>query len=124
MFRRERTKFARRYPDLAKAGLDLDSRWCSPGTPCRVRDVAWCYPLSGVVVLLERALSLPSANLVALVRHELGHLADPTPGKPGAEARADRIAYEVTGQEIRYDNFGLQTTSHKGRKTRPKHLHQ
>lgn len=124
MFRRERAKFAKHYPDVAIAGLCMDSRRCSPRSPCRVRDVAWCSLDTGIITLVDRVLGLPRANIVALIRHELGHLADPTPNKPGAEARADRIAYEVTGQRIRYDGHDLQTTSPKGRKTRPKHLHQ
>lgn len=79
------------------------------------------------VTFLSRALTLPRANLVALVRHELGHLCDKDfDVDPGAEARADAIAREVTGVAIRYDRNDMQTTStaRGTRARRPAHLHQ
>jgi hypothetical protein len=122
LFRRERARFARAYPRVEHAGLGIDDARCSPGGHCRRRDVAWADRRTRTVWLLARALALPPANLVALVRHELGHLADPTPGRPGAEARADRIAWEVTGVRIRYDGGALQTTGRGG--PRPRWLHR
>lgn len=135
LFAVERARFARVYPHLARATLHLSPRRVSPHGQA-ARDVAWCTWHTTArgrrtrmhVWFLLRALDLPRENLVALVRHELGHLADPeidAPG-PGAEARADRIAREVSGVAIRYDARDLQTTA-RGRGTRarrPAHLHQ
>jgi hypothetical protein len=135
LFATERARFARSYPHVARATLHLSPRAVSPHGRAE-RDVAWCTwhttPTGRRnrmhVWFLLRALALPRANLVALVRHEFGHLADPdidAPG-PGAEARADRIAREVSGAAIRYDARDLQTTA-TGRGTRarrPAHLHQ
>ena len=122
LFRRERARFGRRYPRVAGVGLVLDDAPCTPGSRCRRRDVAWADLRTRTVFLLTRGLRLPRANVVALVRHELGHLADPTPGCPGAEGRADRIAWEVTGVRIRYDGGALQTTGRGG--PRPRWLHR
>lgn len=123
LFRAEREKFAAYFPRIARAGLSLDTAHCSPGSPCRKRDVAWCHYSPPMVFVLERALGLSRNNLVGLIRHELGHLSDPTPQARGAEARADRIARDVTGRHIRYDRDDIQTAG-KGRATRPRYLHQ
>lgn len=122
VFKRERAKFARFNARVAGAGLTLDTRRCSPGSPCRYRDVAWCEWRGNRVYLLERVLDLPRANILGLLRHELGHLADPAIGLPHGEGRADQIAYEVTGRRIRYDRRAIQTVGRGG--PRPRHLHQ
>lgn len=137
LFAREVARFAAHYPFVDGATLILVDREVSPYGRAW-RDVAWANwrmsPLepggldSARVNFLRRALALPRKNLIALIRHELGHLCDvrrSEPG-PGAEARADRIAARVGGAPIRYDANDLQTISTaKGtRATRPAHLHQ
>lgn len=137
LFARERARFAAHYPFVANATLVLVDREVSPYGRAW-RDMAWANwrmsPLepggidSARVNFLRRALVLPRKNLIALIRHELGHLCDvrrSEPG-PGAEARADRIAARIGGLPIRYDANDLQTLSTaKGtRATRPAHLHQ
>lgn len=137
LFMQERARFAARYPFVAHATLAIVPREVSPYGRAW-RDVAWAsWRVSarapgGItsmrVSFLRRALSLPRQNLIALIRHELGHLCDARrsePG-PGAEARADRIAARVGGRAIRYDTNDLQTLSTaKGtRARRPTHLHQ
>lgn len=121
-FRREREAFAVYRARVADAGLGLVDSYCSPGSACRFRDVAWCDLPTNMVWFVRRALQLPADNLVALLRHELGHLADVHPERSGAEKRADRIAQIVSGQVIRYDKRALQTIG-KGSK-RPSWLHQ
>lgn len=130
LFARERARFLARYPcaELARADLRIVNAPCSgaAGRHCAWRDVAWCAwdpGRWGRVFFLARALTLPRANLIGLLRHELGHLADPHKGTPDAEARADRIARAVTGVAIRYDARDLQTVG-PGRAARPPHLHR
>lgn len=137
LFARERARFAAHYPFVAKATLTLVDREVSPYGRAW-RDVAWASwraasrAPGGIeamrVSFLRRALVLPRKNLIALIRHELGHLCDARRSDPGsgAEARADRIAARVGGLPIRYDANDIQTISTaKGtRATRPAHLHQ
>jgi hypothetical protein len=42
---------------------------------CGERNVGWCYPASGDVYLLSRALLRGPATVTALIRHELAHVA-------------------------------------------------
>ena len=128
LFHREVERFYRRYPRVAPCSLTISTLRCSPGGRCTHRDLAWCYRWEGdsgrahKIYLSQRALRLPRANVLGILRHELGHLADPTPRKPGGERRADRIAKKVTGVAIRYDKAAIQTV---GRGTsRPSWLHQ
>lgn len=121
LFLRERHRFARRYPGVASASLVLLDRAC-PMPPCAGRDLAAADLDAGVVFLARRALRRPRATLVALLRHELGHLADPAPSRRGAEQRADDIAGLVTGRRIRYDRHDVQTVNVRGRWPRPPHL--
>lgn len=132
LYRREQQAFSEIYPDLAGVPLTIVDQPCnSPGETCRVRDVAWCEWLRGgrgaktrmKVFLLRRALGFRRENLIAIFRHELGHLADPDADKPDSEKRADRIAETVTGEKIRYDRQDIQTTG-PGRATRPPWLHR
>jgi len=123
LFLLERAKFGRRYPKVARAGLGLLDRYATPRSPGGYRDVAFANITTNMVWFVGRALRMPRANLVGLLRHELGHLADPTPQKKGAEARADRIAWAVTGKPVRYDAKDVQNAC-RGRLKRPAHLHQ
>jgi hypothetical protein len=114
LFRLERARFvAAGFPRARRAFLELTEAPC-PAPPCRARDYACAEVTSGRITLAERALALPAANVRALLRHELGHVVDPTPRAPGAEARADRIAELVGGSPIRYDRRGVQTLGRGG----------
>lgn len=64
---------------------------------------------------------MPRTNLVGLIRHELGHLADTHVRQSGSERRADAIAKKVTGQAIRYDRDDIQTVG-SGVSPRPRRL--
>lgn len=129
-FREERHLFARMAPEsnVSSTTLKIVKRFCNdPHGPCGDRDVALArWTKKGVrIEVVERALKLPKHNLIALLRHELGHVADPFPNKEGAEQRADDIAEIVTGEKIRYDAVHLQTVKKVGTTyPRPKHLHQ
>lgn len=126
MFARERAQYAREYPHLARVPLRIVRAPCGPGKgrSCPWRSVAWAIVEGDrSVSILERALSLPRANLTALVRHELGHLADDRPFAAWSEQRADDIAERVTGEKIRYDADDLQTVG-PGRYPRPLNLHR
>lgn len=122
----ERRRFARAagVPTLATAQLHLVATPCSPAVArCGVRDVAWCrwYRGRAHVYVLQRALDLPRENLLALLRHELGHLVDPQRHAPGSEQRADDLAAHFGGALIRYDDHGIQTVG-PGRYPRPPEL--
>lgn len=133
LFLAERDRFAESYPAVSEASLVISDDACNGGRsePCPRRDVAECTwksrpdgrKVHQKVVLVRRILSMPRANVVAVLRHELGHLCDPRALEGGAEKRADRIALEVTGEPIRYDDGDLQTTG-AGRDDRPPNLHQ
>lgn len=132
LFEAERSRFSRRFPRLASTTLDIADQPCnSDAETCAPRDIAWCSwgrrggqktgPMA--IHFVRRALTLPRENLVAVLRHEFGHLADDRVDEPGAERRADRIASEVGGELIRYDDQDLQTIG-PGSPRRPGHLHQ
>lgn len=102
----------RHFPGVKRAWLSLTPEQCPfpEGRICSERDYACADLRTGEIVFASRALKLPKANVVALIRHELAHIADPTPGKPFAELRADEIARVVTGFKIFYDKDLVQTT--------------
>ena len=123
IFVRERAAFARFYPHVARATLEITDAPCS-GQPCAYRDFAWCDPDTGQVWFTLRAYALPIENLIGLVRHELGHLAEPGDAtwRP-SEQHADDVAERVTGERIRYDSRDVQTVG-RGKYPRPRHLHR
>lgn len=133
VFERERRRFAAVYPHVASAALEISDSLCNKPGPCARRDIAFASWFRGPrgkktrqkITLVRRALSMPHDNIVAVLRHELGHLCDPRAGDrgPGSEARADLIAEQVGGQHLNYDRDDLQTVG-PGRPDRPKHLHQ
>ena len=120
LFRSERERFAVRYPACAGATLTVVEALCPQSRPrCAPRDVAWCYPATGQVFLLARALSRSRASLVGLLRHELAHLACPT----CSERQTDLVAGRVGGARIRYGRDLVQTLSPRARHaSRPRHL--
>lgn len=125
LFLHERERFAFRQPEtpVGRATLRIVEAACGALGRCRARDVAWALQETAEVFLLARALrELTPIQLRAVVRHELGHLSDPTPDAPGAEQRADDLAAAATGDLIRYDAGDLQTLG-VGRYPRPGHLH-
>lgn len=122
LFRAERAAFAATYPRALRCSLVLLDARC-PLPPCAPRDLAACDVDTGEIQLARRALSLPRANLVAILRHELGHAVDPWPTRRGAERRADRIAESVRGAPIHYDAQLVQTIDPRApHKTRPASL--
>lgn len=121
LFARERARFARACPWVSGAALAIADRACTSPRHCRRRDLAYADVDTGVVTLLARALALPRANVVALLRHELGHLCDPDVDRPGAEQRADDIAEAVAGRRVAYDAADVQTTG-RGAYPRPGRL--
>ena len=125
LFRRLRAMFARSFgPRVAIATLAISDRQCTPAPKCSWRDVAYAeISQRPRVVVLRRVIALPRANVLALLAHELGHIADRDSDRPGAEQRADDIAECVTGRKIRYDALNLQTFG-RGRYPRPLELHQ
>lgn len=120
LFAIERERFARMFPAAAAARLVLEDTPCAHGL-CGYRNVAWTFPGDPEVYMLVRALALPEQNVLALFRHELGHLVDEHVHEPGAEQRADDLAEYVTGEPIRYDADDIETLG-PGVYPRPLHL--
>lgn len=119
IFASERARFAAVFPRVKGTRLYLVDE-----QPVDARDYARAViGRRPCVVFLLRALRLPERNVVALVRHELSHIADGRNPTPGAEQRADDIAAFVTGQLIRYDRRDVQTVG-RGRYPRPQYLHR
>lgn len=123
LFRAELVLWQEAFGRRFSPGLGVFSEPCSPGSRCGYRDVAYADLSTGTVWFSSRALTWGKKRLLGLLRHELGHLADPTPSKPGAEKRADAIAFRVTGVPIRYDKRQVQTIG-RGSLVRPANLHQ
>lgn len=122
MFEREVRRFARAYPRVRGARLVILNRYATAGSPGGVRDLAQATPATNTVALVRRALRLPRAQILGLLRHELAHLADARvlDPRPGAERRADRIAERVSGRPIRYaPPHWIQTTADDGVRPRP-----
>ena len=112
----------RRQFGIKDATLDLVDRMC-PQPPCKHRDLADADLETHVIRMSKRVLTLGEGQFAGLLAHEFGHLADPTPGKPMMEKRADRIAYKTLGVPIRYDRCDVQTIG-PGKLVRPSYLHQ
>lgn len=123
LFTSERKKFARYFSWVESARLRVVKQGCVGRRGCRPRDLAEADLDTNEVFIVDRALDLPRNNIVGLLRHELGHLADPHPFLPRREQVADDIAEYVTGQKIRYDKDRVQTIG-KGTYPRPKSLHR
>jgi hypothetical protein len=109
LFLRERAKFG---PRCADVGLSLKVK-----KPKRAKDRDQAYTDGRRVFFYQSALDLPEANVVALLRHEFGHVVQPE----GTEREIDLIAEQTTGEEIRYDARGIQTIG-PGERPRPAHL--
>lgn len=122
IFLRERARFARVAPRVAGSYLVVHTGRHLPSGGKEWRDMARTWLDTGKVEIVQRALRLRECDLVALIRHELGHLADPTPDAPDGEARADAIATRVGGRSIRYNEREIQTLCGGG--PRPRHLHR
>ena len=114
IFARELARFSAVYPHLARtrAAITVTPRDRNP------RSYAWCFVSRQEVWFIEKVLDLPDENVIALVRHELGHLADPW---DDGEQHADDVAEHVTGERIRYDENDVQTTG-PGAYPRPRYL--
>lgn len=127
LFASERARFARLFPHVADTQFDLVDRRCTDKGHCRFRDLAYADEdaRSGAprVVMLARALKLSDDNVLGLMLHELGHVADIDVSKAGREQRADDIARWVTGLRISYDGRNIQTVG-PGRYPRPRNLHR
>ena len=121
-FRRLFYTEARRFGTKAIMGIEYGE--CVLGGRCRYRDFAYMMRGRPPKVLFHyRILDLPKRNIVGLIRHELGHVVDPTPWKAGAEQRADDLVEMVTGKKIRYDKRNVETIG-RGRYPRPLYLHR
>lgn len=127
VFLTERARFAQVYPHVANAELLINLNSCSLPDKCRPRDFAYSLPWNQpqLIVFQSRAVCMADTNLIALMRHEFGHLCDPVPYREnsGREQIADDIAEAVTGQRIYYDDIDLQTLD-SGTYPRPAHLHR
>lgn len=117
IFLRERKRFAKSFPIVGDAIFEIAVRKCTFKSSCKDRDLAYALPHRGRVVLLHRALQRPRRNVVALIRHELAHLAAPSLDEQGADALVEFL----TGERVFYDDTGVQTLG-RGQYPRPARL--
>ena len=122
LFRAERRAFASRFPRVRRASLYLGRR--PKGAPLRSFAQAETGGRAPRVTLFAEALRLPRRNILGLIRHELGHVADPTPRRRGKEQRADDIAEAVSGARIRYELPAAVQSVGRGVYPRPCWIHQ
>ena len=121
MFEYERSVFCGIFPEVCDTELRfVDNHY--KVNPI-ARDVAWYDIGEDCVYLVRHALNRSVGCLRGVIRHELGHAADERINEPGAEARADQLAYIATGEPILYTEEGIQHTT-EGRPGRPSWLHQ
>lgn len=121
MFEYERSVFCGIFPEVCDTELRfVDNHY--KVNPI-ARDVAWYDIGEDCVYLVRHALNRSMGCLRGVIRHELGHAADERINEPGAEARADQLAYIATGEPILYTPEGIQHTT-EGRPGRPSWLHQ
>lgn len=123
----KRELFYRIVSDMAqmfgiRPTVEVRKHPCPHGRTCKDRDLAFVEMSEPRLVITERLLSFPRHNIIGVLLHEFGHLAD-TSDAPGAERRADRIAERVSGLKISYDENDVQTIW-LGIRPRPKYLHQ
>jgi len=119
LFETERKRFARYFNRAARVEMQIETSRCVSPDHCAYRDFG--YTDTRVVVLHHRILKASRNRAVGLIRHELGHVCDPTIWNPGAEQRADDIAELVSGEKIRYDHRDVQTVG-RGAYPRPTYL--
>ena len=111
LFLEERAKFG---PRCATVGLTLKLR-----KPKRKQDRDQAWTDGKRVYFYVTALDLDEDHIRGLLRHEFGHIVRPE----ATEAEVDLIAEQTTGEEIRYDDRGIQTIG-PGTRPRPATLHK
>ena len=122
VFATELERFAAKYPRAKGCRLVIRAKHFLPHP--EPRDLAWYDPAAHAVTLTLAALDRSVGSILGIVRHELGHAADPRVDVDrDCEARADRIALAVTGMPIRYTADGVQHAT-VGASPRPKWLPQ
>ena len=128
VFALERAMFAAHYPlysKIRRTTLRLITGPCTLPGWCAYRDFAYALPFAEQpeIVINTRLLSFPLENILGVLRHEFGHIADPNAANRGREQVAHDIAEIVGGRRINYDVNDIQTLA-PGKYPRPKHLHQ
>jgi hypothetical protein len=121
LFREQLDSF-RRYFQLKGVKLVIHERFFTPGCDS-YRSIAWADPNDWTVNLVRRVLNFSDDSIIALIRHEIAHLADSFRETEGAEQRADDIAELVFGEKIKYSGPHKIQTIGEGEYPRPKELH-
>lgn len=127
LFGIEVARFSRVFPECSTTRWTVtDGPFTLPGLT-GYRDVAYAdlSRTPRVVVFHRKILGRRVTNVVAVIRHELGHVCDrfAITEPAGREQRADNLAEYVTGERIFYDKDHVQTVE-SGTYPRPRHLHQ
>ena len=119
---REQVDYFREYFPLKSISLVFHDRFFTPDCNS-YRDCAWAQKENMTVNVVKRVLDFSDNAIVALMRHEIGHLCDPFVESEGREQRADDIAELVFGDKIRYSGPHKLQTIGSGEYPRPKELH-
>lgn len=101
----------RAFPRLRGATLSIDFE-----TPSSARAGAYSLPDTLAVFLYARTLRWSRGRIVALLRHELAHVARPSL----SEAAVDKLAERVGGAPIWYDRVDVQTVERVSGAKRPR----
>ena len=108
LFLRLRGQFEAHDPALRTLTLKLRHKHFLPHP--KARDLAWYDERDGTVNLMVQALEGPAGRVEGLLAHELGHALDVDASRSYAERRADRLAKQVLGLPVRYDDEDVQNT--------------
>ena len=121
LFKEQLTVFRRFFP-LKNVSLVIHDRFFTPDCNS-FRDAAWASTNDMTVNIVKRVLDFSDKTIIALFRHEIGHLCDPFVESDKKEQRADDIAELVFGDKIKYSGpYKIQTIG-EGEYPRPDNLH-
>ena len=123
VFSIERERFAGFYPQISRAILVVHIGKLRPDS--KLRDLGYAIVEDLQIHLSSLLADMSLANIIGIIRHELGHLCDTNPYIPntGQEQLADDIAEFVSGQRIYYDKNDIQTII-PAKYPRPQYLHR
>ena len=109
LFFQEAYLFSRQYPNVEGVRLRLVGKHFLRAPA--FRDLGWYDGEEHTIYLLDRLRFFPAHNQLGVMRHELGHAADPNYAMEGSESRADAFSEAATGSPMFYDARGVQSAS-------------
>lgn len=121
LFKTQLEQFRKYFP-INNVRLVIHNRFYTPECDT-YRACAWASTEEMTVNIVKRVLDFSDNAIIALFRHEIGHLCDPFVDSDIKEQRADDIAEFVFGDKIKYSGPHKMQTIGNGEYPRPKELH-